>query len=400
MNLSSGLPFWLVKAGLPYDYDKLEKDISTDVAIVGGGISGALAAYYLVNAGVDCVLVDGRTVGLGSTCASTSLLQYEIDTPLSTLQHKIGLKNAVRAYRLCSNAIDKLHGIAKKVKYDGFTYRKSLYYAAHKNHVNFLKEEFAIRKKSGFAVSWLTETALTNRFGFTAHAAILSEQGAETNAYEFAHAIHQYTKKKGMQIYDRTTVERAVHHRNRFLLKTSTGFTIKAKKIIYATGYEALKLIDKRIADLRSTYATVSEQQNSHNNSWRDNALIWNTDDPYLYLRTTNDRRIIIGGRDEGFYAPPKRDRLIKKKSALLAKDFNRLFPHIPFKPEFSWTGTFAVTKDGLPYIGQYNRLPGRYFALGFGGNGITFSQLAGEIIRDEIIGKKNKDAAIFSFDR
>jgi len=400
MNLSSGYPFWLIKAGLPYDYEKLEKSISTDVVILGGGISGALAAYYLVNAGIGCVLADARTIGLGSSCASTSLLQYEIDEPLSGLKDKVGIKNAVRAYQLCSDAIDKLGAIAAKIKFDDFEYKNSLYYAAYKKDVAFLKEEFAIRKENGFRVEYLTEAGIKKKFGITAPAAILSEQGGQTNAYAFAHALLQHTKKKGLRIFDRTKIDTVRHQKKGVLLTTGTGYTIKARKIIYATGYEALKLIDKKIAELSSTYATISEQENARTRCWKDDVLIWNTADPYLYMRTTKDKRILVGGRDEEFYDPSKRDALIKSKSRQLVKDFNHVFPDLEFTPEFSWTGVFASTKDGLPYIGHYKKLPDSFFALGFGGNGITFSQVAAEIIRDEIKGKKNKDAAIFSFER
>ena len=83
MNLITGYPYWLINSGLPTNYPKLEKSLKTDIVIIGGGISGALTAYYLTNAGLNCVVVDSRTIGLGSTCASTALLQYELDTPLS-----------------------------------------------------------------------------------------------------------------------------------------------------------------------------------------------------------------------------------------------------------------------------------------------------------------------------
>jgi glycine/D-amino acid oxidase-like deaminating enzyme len=94
MILRAGYPYSLVKNGLPVDYPKLEKDARTDVLVMGGGISGALAAHYLVSEGIDCILVDGRTIGLGSTCASTSLLQYEIDTPLHQLIAMVGKEPA------------------------------------------------------------------------------------------------------------------------------------------------------------------------------------------------------------------------------------------------------------------------------------------------------------------
>ncbi|MFN0082361.1 MAG: hypothetical protein ACKVOM_07545 [Ferruginibacter sp.] len=97
MNLSSEYPFWLVRYELPFDCPSLQNDIHTDVVVMGGGISGALMSYYFTNAGVDYIVVDGRTLGLGSTCTSTALLQYEIDTPLCELQNMVGLYNAVRA---------------------------------------------------------------------------------------------------------------------------------------------------------------------------------------------------------------------------------------------------------------------------------------------------------------
>jgi glycine/D-amino acid oxidase-like deaminating enzyme len=117
-------------------------------------------------------------------------------------------------------------------------------------------------------------------------------------------------------------------------------------------------------------------------------------------MRTTKDNRIIVGGRDERFSNAFARQALIERKSRQLEKDFHTAFPAIPFKREFEWSGTFGKTKDSLPYIGTYKKTPNTYYALGFGGNGITFSVIAAEIIRDLLCGKSNPDAKLFSFDR
>jgi glycine/D-amino acid oxidase-like deaminating enzyme len=134
--------------------------------------------------------------------------------------------------------------------------------------------------------------------------------------------------------------------------------------------------------------------------SIKKDVMLWNTAQPYLYLRETPDDRIIIGGRDEAFYNPAKRDKLISRKSNLLVRDYHRLFPDTPFRSEFSWTGTFGTTADGLPFIGAHPRFRNSYFALGFGGNGITFSVIAAAMIRDVLTGKKNRDKKLFSFER
>ena len=120
---------------------------------------------------------------------------------------------------------------------------------------------------------------------------------------------------------------------------------------------------------------------------------------PYLYIRTTKDNRIIVGGRDEEFYDPEKRDQLLPGKRQKLEADFKKLFPEIPFQTDFAWAGTFGETKDSLPYMGYYDH-PRILFALGYGGNGITFSVAAAKILSKVILGKKNKDLTLFSFDR
>jgi len=400
MDLSSGYPFWLIKSGLPYNYPKLEKSIRTEVAVLGGGISGALVAYYLINSGIKCVVLDARTIGLGSTCASTSLLQYEIDTPLIELKDLVGLQNAVRSYQLCAEAIETIKAISKKINYKEFQSVKSLYYAAYKKDVSFIKEEYEIRKESGFQVKYLTQVQLKKQFNITAHCAILSQCAAKLNAYSFTHALHQNSIKSGLKIYDRTPIKNIKHSKSHVTLTTENGNTVIADKLIYATGYEAVNFIKKKIVKLHSTYATISEQRNKNTKFWKDDVLIWNTADPYLYMRTTSDNRIIVGGRDEEFYNPVARDKLLNQKKHQLVKDFNSVFPSIEFKPEFTWTGTFGSTQDGLPFIGEYPPLPNSFFALGFGGNGITFSAIAAQIITDLINGKENRDVEIFSFER
>ncbi len=400
MNLTSGYPFWLVRHGLPFDYTKLQKDVKTEVVIMGGGISGALVSYYLTQAGIENIVVDARTIGLGSTCASTALLQYEIDTPLCELQHKVGLYDAVRAYRLCDQSINTLETIAQKIKFEEFERRESLYYAAVKKDVKFLEEEFQIRKKHGFDVTLLEEDGVLNKFGFNAPNAILSAQAAQTNAYSFAHALHQFSIKKGTKVYDKTSIKKITHKKEGVTLNTDDGYTIAAKKLVYATGYESVKYIDKKIVDLNSTFVVTSEQGNDEDVPFKNKTILWSTADPYLYMRTTPDNRLLIGGRDEPFSDAAKRDSLLPEKAQDLVKDFKKLYPHIPFKPEFSWCGTFGSTIDGLPFIGEYKKLPNSYFALGFGGNGITFSLIAAEILKDIITGKKNNDIELFSLDR
>jgi glycine/D-amino acid oxidase-like deaminating enzyme len=117
-------------------------------------------------------------------------------------------------------------------------------------------------------------------------------------------------------------------------------------------------------------------------------------------MRTTDDCRFLIGGEDEEFRDPEKRDELLTAKSKKLEKDYEKVFQNDQFITDFSWAGTFGETKDGLPYIGTHPDFKRSYFVLGFGGNGITFSVTGMDMVSDWLAGKSNPLTPYFAFGR
>lgn len=399
MDLRSGYPLWLVRSGLPYSYPKLDRKIRTDTIVLGGGISGALLAHHLTEAGLECVVIDGRTIGLGSTCASTALLQYQVDLPLVQLIRKVGKERAVKAYQLCAESIDQLETLCHQIGFADFERRKTLYFASYKKDAGMIREEFDLHRALGFNVQLLEAASIRRHFGFDSEAAVYSDHSAQTDSYLLTHALLQYNLPRGLSVYDRSPVVNIVHRSGKVWLTTANDSRIEARRVIFATGYESVNYLRKKVVQLHSTYAVASEQT-LQRKFWKDDCLIWETKRPYLYITTVHGNRIMIGGRDEPFYSPAKRDRLIGTKTRQLSRDFGKLFPHVEFIPEFRWTGTFGETKDGLPYIGPDPDHPNHLFALGFGGNGITFSLIAARLLTDFIKGKKNQASNLFAFNR
>ncbi|HEY5823102.1 MAG TPA: FAD-binding oxidoreductase, partial [Cyclobacteriaceae bacterium] len=366
------------------------------------GITGALMAYYLGKAEFNVVIVDRRHVGMGSTAASTGLLQYEIDTPLRKLISLVGEKNAIRGYALCVEAIEKLHEVVKDVALDvDFEFKPSFQYASKQSHVKDLKKEFELRRRHKLSkVEWLEPKEIKAKFGFVVPGGIISSDGAQINAYKLTHHLLKYCIDKfDLQVYDSTAIVKSKTTHKEAELITAEGKKIKAKHLVICAGYESESYLPMKVEIRNTTYAIISEPFAS-GKFWFEDALIWETAIPYLYMRTTLDNRILVGGRDDNFYNPTKRDRRLPRKAEMLVHDFNKKFPHIPLKIDFEWAGTFCGTKDGLPFIGKVDKCPNTYFALGFGGNGITFSLIAAEIISDLLSGKKNEDEEVFSFTR
>ncbi len=401
MDLKSNEPFWLLKNGLIATYPSLKTDENCDVLIIGGGITGSLIAHQMVEDGYKTILIDKRELCNGSTSATTSMLQYEIDIPLDELTGKIGKKGAVTSYKACADAIDTIEMLARKIRSAaGFKRKKSLYFASKKKDVAWLKKEYEARKSAGFEVKWLNADQILKKFGFeNTYGGILSKEGASIDAFQFAHELFKHNVRKGLKIFDKTEMIEVEYHKGFNRVKVDSGFQIKAKKIIYCIGYESKTLIKENFVNLKSTYAVVSEVDNDKFKNITS-TLVWNTDDPYIYMRTTDDGRLLIGGGDEDFYDAEKRDAILTKKEKEILKSLKKIKPDYHFYPDFVWAGTFGETKDGLPYIGEHQNFRNSYFVLGFGGNGITFSVVGMEMASLFLKNKKHLLSRYFKFGR
>lgn len=395
MDLHTGSPFWFLTHGLRTVVPPLEQDVRCDAAVIGGGITGALVSRALADAGLDVVVLDRRDLGLGSTVASTALLQYDLDVPLHQLAARIGPKDAGRAFRAGVYAIDQLVEIGDEI---GSPVRPvpSVYALFDEIKAPEFRAEYAARERAGLRVTWLEPDEAFARRGLTLHAAIESEKAAQMDPYDFTHRLWTRLIEKGVRVFDRTTVEDVQPDGDdRVRLATDRGATVRSRFVVHAVGYEAAEHMPTGSVQLQSTYAFISEPMTRPGEPF----MLWEYNDPYLYARWVGDR-LLVGGGDVPFENEAARDRLIGWKAEYLRKRIRSVLPGLDPEIGYAWAGTFATTPDGLGYIGS---IPGRereMIALGFGGNGITMSMLASEILRDLISGRQHEYADLYRPER
>ncbi len=397
MQLHSGAPFWLLASGLEEIAAPLRAE--ADIAIVGAGVTGALVADALTAEGKSVVLLDRRAPGYGSTAASTALLQYEIDRELHDLIGLVGEEDAVRAYRLCAQAIDRLEGICSMLGTDcGFSRRPSLYLASRRRDRNRIDAEYSARARHGFEVAKWTRAEVEARYGFPSHGALRTEAAAVVDPVKLTRALLARAVSRGAALLSRTTVREVTTSPLGVRLVTDRG-VLEAGQVVYAMGYEIPADLRQDIMTLTSTFALVTEPLEDLGR-WDDQCLVWETARPYTYARPTPDRRILCGGADIPFKSAELRDRAMPAQVRRLEQSLGKLFPALSLERAFAWAGTFGETADGLPYIGPSPSMRNAFYALGYGGNGITFSVVAADILKDLCLGHFNADARIFRLDR
>jgi len=400
-RIRSSEPYWLLRNGMGDARRPLESSMECDVAVIGAGITGALIADALMSGGNRVVVLDARDVATGSTAATTALLQYEIDTHLVDLATHLGETAALRAYQACAASFDLLERrFPELLRISNYQRRESLYLAADEAAVPVLRTENAARRAAGFACEWLEGDEVVRRFGCHRPGAILSALGAELDPVRFTQALIAGVERHGARVFARTKVTQIVERGTALRLTTANGHEVDAGHAIVAAGFESLDFLPRKVADIDNTYALVTQPLADRRRA-DSLPLIWESARPYLYLRGTPDGRLMVGGADVPFRNAEARDAVLSRQIRRLAAGYQGLFGEELPPIAWSWGGSFASTPDGLPYIGAVPGMhPRLQFALCFGGNGITFSVHAAEMVRAAVDGRVHELSPVFGFAR
>jgi glycine/D-amino acid oxidase-like deaminating enzyme len=400
MKLKTGKPLWPALSPPLVTVIPLQHDLRCEAVVLGAGVTGAMAACELAGAGIETVVIDRRGAVQGSTPASTALLLYEIDTSLIQLRKRIGAEAAARAYRCSRRALDGVANLVERHRVDcDLHWNGSLYLALKKSDLDWFEHERAARSEIQIEVDFLDHAQLLGQFDIDRPGALYSRAAIEVDPFKLTHGLLAAAQNLGVRIYQ---ADVSINDSSQFgnTLATSEGFEIRCSNLVIATGYETPELFGpvRSLCSVYTTYVLASEPIDG--DAWPGRALVWEAASPYLYARQTADNRVIVGGVDDPGAGAGRNEATLARKAEELQRKLAQLRPGLHVEPAYVWSGIFAETDDGLPFIGTHQNWPRAHFALGYGGNGITFSVLAAQIIRDSIMGNQNADAAIFGFSR
>jgi len=397
LDLRSGRPVWLSYRAPSVTTKPLSRDIRTDVLIVGLGISGAMIAEALAAEGRQVIGIDRRGPIEGSTTATTALVQFEIDQPLRHLSRQIGREQAIRAWQRSRLALTNLRDrlVELDIRCD-WADRPSLYLAGNVLSAGDLDAERRLRNAAGLRTGYLTHSKLKDKFGIARDGALLTHGNLELDPRKLTAGLLRCAQMSGAKFHRDVEICVINSSRDEVTVSTSSGATLTCRYLILATGYEKLNIVPQEKHKIVSTWAIATKPQ--PRSIWRQAALVWEASNPYLYARATKDGRVICGGEDEDLLDEEHRDALIAKKAGILSSKLGTLFPTIDAAPVFAWTGFFGATNTGLPYIGRLPQHRRIFGVMGYGGNGITYAQLASELILSELEGTQDVDAELFAF--
>lgn len=398
-DLRTGRPLWSARRLAKLEQSLPIRAQKCDVLVIGAGISGALIAQTLSEAGMSVVVVDRRGPAAGSTAASTALIQYELDLPLHQLAEGIGSERATRIWRRTRLAVDALRDRVRRLGIAAdHASRDTLYLAGNLLDRDGLEREAEARRRCGFEVELLGPAAVKARFGLAPRHAILGFGNYAADPRRLTAGLLKAAIASGARLFAPAEVVAIEPSAGGVTAQLRDGPELRAAAAVFATGYELVKGVPRMGHALTSTWTIATAPQPSR--IWPGAAMIWEASDPYLYIRTTPQGHVICGGEDSDEADAEVRDALIPAKTRTLARKLARLIPGIDPTPAYAWGGTFGTSPLGTPTIGRVPGMPHCYVALGYGGNGITFAMIAAQVLRGLITGDGDPDSDLFSFSR
>lgn len=394
-DLRTSQPLWADSPGLGAPAHPLKAAISVDVAIVGAGISGAFMAHELSRDHSVAVL-DRRPPLTGSTMASTAMLQWEIDLPLTALTDKIGAEKARRAYLRSFSAVAALkRTVAEERIVCGLKDKSSLYLAGDEYGHRALEAEAQARAEIGLDSAYLKPADLRERFGIDRTGALFSSGSAGADPARLAAGLLRRAQAKGAKVYSPVEVMQAASDPEGVTLLTDAGHAVRAKSVVFCCGYEFPEGVPTPGAEIISTWALATKPRTACP-TWLRDALVWEASDPYLYFRMGGDGRLIIGGEDEASPDAHEDQAKLKRKCETISAKLRRLLPELEFEIDYSWAGAFGESATGLPSIGPVPDMDHTWAVMGFGGNGITYSVIASQVVGAAVRGTRDPDADLY----
>lgn len=351
--------------------EALNKDIKTDVLVIGAGIAGILTAYMLKQKGREVVVIDAAEIASGNTKNTTAKITSQHDLIYSKLITEFGEEKARQYAKANELAIKKYKEIIedKRIECD---FEEKPAYVYSLNEVDVLKEEVEAAKNLGIDAEFVQEANLP----FKIKGALKFNNQAQFNPLKFLKGI-----SNELVIYENT---RALEIKENLVV--TSGGNITANNIVVATHYPIMNAPGYYFMKMHQERSYVLALENT---SEIDGMYIDLNKEGYSF-RTYNNLLLLGGishrtGENEegGSY-----DELRK-----VAK---RLYPKA--KEKYYWSAQDCMTIDGIPYIGRYSsETPNIYVATGFNKWGMTSSMVSAMIISDMILEKENDFSEIFS---
>ena len=425
--------FWLDSIENKNKFNKLEKDISTDVCIVGAGIFGLTCGYYLTKQGYNVVLLEKeKDIASKTTGHTTAKITSQHNLIYKYLIDSLGESMAKKYLYANQDAIENIYQIINDENIDcDFVRQASYVYTNNLDELEKIKLENKAVNSLGFKSEFVTSTPLP----FNVLGALRFPNQAEFNPIKYAYGLAKCITSNGSsaidglvnagsvgsvsvgdgivenspggaslnlakgtgEIYTDTLVQNIKKENDEFITSCK-DYVVRSKYVILASHYP---FIDRLGYYFLKMYQSTSYVIAVDIGNKTFDGMYINSKQPTFSYRFANfsgscgKRLLLVGGADHK--TGSKID--LSNAYSILEYEVRKYYPDC--KVLYKWNTEDCITLDKIPYIGEFSHfMPNMYIGTGFNKWGMTSSNVAGNIIVDKILGRENEYENVFKATR
>ncbi len=387
----------------------LASSLLADIAVVGGGYTGLAAAYFLKSAHPEkkVVVLEARICGAGASSRNAGMALSGLGVDLDALERHLGTGRARKTAQVLRQGLDLVEGLARRHGYEiGFERTGSLSLARNDRQARFHRRLLEVHRRLGLKAEILDRRAVQREIRSPLYVSGFHkpEGTAMVNPWKLVRGLRQAALSVGVVLHEESPVLE-VHEGEAHRLVCPAG-EVRAPHLVLATnGYSPhLGYFKNRIAPVHVSIALTEPLDPARRRSlgWPGRQSLWEEGWLYHFFRLTPDDRVLIGGgwavyRMGDDLRFPRPDPVYRRLERALCRIFPQL---LGVRFTHHWNGPVGFSRDFLPSIGVTGRHRNIFYSLGYTGNGVAMSHLAGQIIRDLYDGQRTDLTDLFLVNR
>ena len=374
------------------DYEKLNTNISADVCVIGGGLTGLTTAYYLSKEGKKVVLLEKYKIGSHTSGNTTAKITSQHGLFYKYLVDSLGVDQAEEYLYANEEAIRNIEEIIKNENIEcNFEKQDAYVFTQDIKELEKIKEEVKVVNELGFKAEFVEKIEVPKEI----LGAIKFPNQAQFNPVKYMIGLGESIEQNGAKIYENTKVIDIKKENDEYVTITENGNEVRSKYVVLAPHYP---FINAPGFYFMKMYQVTSYLIAVDTNGELFDGMYINSENPTISFRTAEyqgKRILIVGGMDHKTGAKIDLSNSYKN----LEKVAKEMYPNSEVL--FRWNTEDCIPLDKIPYIGEFsNLMPNMYIATGYKKWGMTSSNVAANIISNRILGKENKYEKVFESTR
>jgi glycine/D-amino acid oxidase-like deaminating enzyme len=378
--------------------------LTSDVVIIGGGLTGAIAACVLARGGLDVVIVEADRAASSGTGTGCGVVVPQPAPSFAVTSATLGLRDARTAWKETRSAALDFASALKRLGIRCEAEPAALVVTAPTRDVAaVLRKEQAARRAAGLAAPWQTPDVLAGLLGTDRAGGLKLPESIVIDPVRATLGFLQAAGKAGARIFEKSPVKRTKFTRTSAQVVLADA-TIATRGVFVATARPgALFPQLRRHVRQFEAYGVVTEPLTApmKRETGRRTTILTDAPEASHWLRWLKDDRAMFVGAPGPVPGPRLQEKVLVQRTGQLMYELSLRYPVISGLPaRWSWPMPVCTTTDGLPWIGPHRNHPFHFFALAFGWHGEALAWFAAKAALRHFTDTARREDAVFAFTR